>query len=206
MIVSVPSSFWDTFLNHGDKLRHTEERTPPPCFYDPLHKQLQKCMGMRSPFTGSRAPHASLPDAGPSGTVLSPLVLVSLLLFAGYPLRHVFFATQRVFGTLLMPNLWPSASCHLSFCGNMSDLLIGLRGCEWRRSIELGSIWRSASSSLPREMKARRENLQGSRIGRPPDLSTILVAQRDEKDTVGTLLATASPAHPWQEDTSCLTW
>jgi len=143
---------------------------------------------------------------GTSGSVLSPLVLVSPLLLAGSSLRHVFFAIERVFGTLLMPHLWPSASCHLSFCGNMSDLLIGLRGCEWRRSIELGSIWRSARSSLPREVKARRENLQGYRIGRPPNLSTILVAQRDQKDTDDTILATASPAHPWQEDTSCLTW
>ena len=140
---------------------------------------------------------------GTVGFLLSPLVLVCLLLLAGFLLSSVFFTAQRVFGTVLMLNRWPSASFPPSlFCGNGPDLLIGLQGCEWRRNIELESIWRSARSSLPPEVKVSRENLQDAQRGRPLDCSTIVVAQRHQKDTVGTILAIASPAHPRQKDPS----
>ena len=76
---------------------------------------------------------------GTLGSLLSPLVLICLLLLADFLLSSVFFTAQRVFGTVLMLNRWPSASFPPSlFCGNGPDLLIGLQGCEWRRSIETG--------------------------------------------------------------------
>src|SRR5438034_11402589 len=37
--------FWDAFMDHGEKLRRTEEVTYNLCFYDSLRKELQKLVG-----------------------------------------------------------------------------------------------------------------------------------------------------------------